>query len=330
MRIHRLFLYSKTESNSNNPACSIDGRQSSSPACNTSSRNLLNSGSKYEFSWCTWNSCSASGYAGGALKFTGTSTKVYVEFCSFTSCSADREGGAIHTSSINTLDVKESLFYKCSSSTEENDHGSGAIWIYDIKQKLSVSQNVFISCTSKASGGASLIQECEENINGADVINSCRYIDCNATNETPDGGAVWIRLNKAFLGLKNCLFSLCNSGFVGGALRHNLDVYSLGCYPIRYCFFNKNTSPSGNDIFFPSLPSDAPCLHCLSTTSRNRIGYYSDSVASNVDLNWLPLTVIYLEVSDPVQNHSSVIAYKNTVPVVSRECLVRKGISVII
>ena len=288
LRNHHIVL-SNSDNNLNDPTCLIDGRQTSSPACNKSSRNTLNTGSTYEFSWCTWNSCSVTNDAGGALKCTGTSTKVYLESCSFISCSAKEKGGAVYTSSIHTLDVKQSLFFKCSTSTTSNDQGSGAIWIYGIQQKLSLLQSDFISCTSKASGGASFIQECKENIKG-DVINNCRYIDCNATNETPDGGAGCIWLNKGLLGLTNCLFSLCNSGFVGGALRHNLDAYSPGSYPIRYCFFNKNTSPSGNDVFFPSLPSDAPCLHCFSTTARNRIGYYSDSVASNVDLNWLPIT----------------------------------------
>ena len=184
--------------------------------------------------------------------------------------------------------MKESFFYTCSTVTLTDNDGSGAIWIYGIQQELSVSKNIFISCTSTSSGGAFIVKDCLNNVKGPDVINNCRYIDCNVTDQTPDGGAVWIWKNNALIGLSDCLFSLCNSGYIAGALRHNLDPYSPGSYPIRYCFFNKNISPSGNDVFFPSLPSDAPCLHCFSTTSENRISYFIAGIPCNTDQNWLP------------------------------------------
>ena len=288
MSNYHIFL-SNSDSNLNDPACLIDGRQTSSPACNTLSRNILKNGSKYEFSLCIWRSCSASNDTGGALKCIGTATKLYLESCSFTSCSADREGGAIHTSSIHTLDVKDSLFYACSSSTEENDKGSGAIWIYGIQQTLSISQSSFISCTSKASGGAFKVNGCSAQVQGISTINNCRFISCKATDTSPDGGAVWIRVNDGLIGILNCLFSLCYSGMYGGAIKNNQD-HSSRNYPIRYCFFNKNSVPSngyGNDIYFIVF-SEVACLHCFSTTTKNRIGYVSGNTNVNTDVNWLP------------------------------------------
>ena len=100
---HLVFL--SNSGNQNDPECIIDGHKASSPSCNTSSHNTLNTGSTYEFSCCIWNSCSASGDSGGALKCTGANTQVYIESCSFISCYAKEKGGAIHTSSIHTLDV---------------------------------------------------------------------------------------------------------------------------------------------------------------------------------------------------------------------------------
>ena len=286
MRNNLPFLYA-SNNNPNNPTCLIDGVQATTSACHTSSHNILSNGSKYEFSWCTWTSCTASSDAGGALKCTGIGTKVYLESCTFLSCSSEREGGAIHTSSIHTLDAKHSFFHKCSTSTKENDEGSGAMWINGIKQILSVSDNSFISCTSKASGGAFIVKDCTENIQG-EVIRNCRYIDCNATDTSPDGGAIWIWTNDKLLGLKNCLFSVCNSGQDGGAVKHTLYKYEEKSFPLRYCFFNKNKAPNGNDIFFNSLPADAPCLHCFSTSDSKRVSHYVGSDRSSLDPNWLP------------------------------------------
>ena len=211
-----------------------------------------------------------------------------IKKCCFNSCSADAEGGAIHTSSIRTLDVTESLFRHCSSTVAYNDHGSGAIWIYGIHQKLSILNNCFISCTSKSSGGAFLIQDCTSQVTG-ELINSCRFLDCNATDETPDGGAVCIWTNSVLIRIVSSLFSTCFSGDNGGAIRHRLNGYSTQSYPVRYCFFNKNLAPLGNDIYFDYIPSDAPCLYCFSTTQENRIGYYSNNDYHFDKDAWLPL-----------------------------------------
>ena len=116
----------------------------------------LSNGCKYTFNLCTWNSCGASRDAGGALKCTGTATKLYLESCSFTSYSPEREGGTIHASSIHTLNVKKSLFSTCSTSPTTNNQGSGTIWIYKLHHKLSLSAYSLISCVIRTPRGAFL------------------------------------------------------------------------------------------------------------------------------------------------------------------------------
>ena len=245
------------------------------------------------FSSCNWNSCSAPNDSGSAIQCTGSEIVLTVEKCFFISCSSDREGGAIHTSSIHTLDVKESFFYKCSTSTTSDNHGSGAIWIYGIQQKLSIVNNDFISCTSTASGGAFIVWKCFDNIKG-ETISSCRYIDCNATDTTPDGGAVWIWDNSELIGVSECLFSICNS-YYGGGLDHYLSNYDSGTYPIRFCFFNKNVGDCGNDVhlFLLNTQKGSPFLQCFSTTEELRIGYLDQSSNGVYDITiqnaWLPL-----------------------------------------
>ena len=291
MRKNRIFLHSNIDNNLNTPTCLIDGRQAIYPTCNTSSRNVLTGSSKYEFNWCIWNSCTASTDSGGALKCTGANTQVYIESCSFISCYAKEKGGAIHTSSIHTLDAKHSFFHKCSTTTTSDNDGSGALWAVTIQKRISLSANAFISCTSKASSGAFCIHDCNSVTDGVDVIDSCRCIDCNATDTSPDAGAVWIGSSNKLIRLTSCLFSKChaftNDGN-GGALRHTLSGYYPRSYPIRFCFFNQNTSPLGNDIYLPNFPSDAPCLHCFSLSASGRVGFYDGTVWDRADFNWLP------------------------------------------
>ena len=277
-------------------SCAVTG--TSVTGCTNSSPNystLRTISRSTTFTSCKWSSCTASRDSGSAIKCTGANTILIINECHFYSCSAYQQGGAIHTSSFHTLDVNGSFFLKCSSSIYETDNfGSGAIWIYGIQQKLSISNNLFVSCTSKASGGASIIQECSSNIRGAEVINNCRYIDCNVTDQSPDGGAVWISTNENLIGFMNCLFSMCNSGKYGGALRHECSEFESNSYPILYCFFNKNKGIYGNDLFVPSIPSDDACLYCFSTSNPGRIGYYGSSNPLTIDLDWLPLGDISL------------------------------------
>ena len=248
----------------------------------------------YSFINCHWTSCSVPGDAGAAIKCASSNSLLTVTGCSFSFCTAPHQGGAIHTFGLHTLDVKESFFYRCSTNTISDNQGSGAVWINTIQQRLCVSENSFISCTSKASGGAFILWKCHANIKGAEVINNCRYIDCNATDETPDGGAVWICNNSQLIGFTNCFFSLCNAltGY-GGSFRHEGSAYQPQSFPIRYCFFNNNRGTYGNDVYLNFSPSDPPLLHCFSTTDTNRFTFWD--VTSNRLCNpenqndWLPL-----------------------------------------
>ena len=124
------------------------------------------------------------------------------------------------------------------------------------------------------------------------MINNCRYIDCNATDTSPDGGTMLIWDNEELIQLSNCLFSICNSGKYGGAIDHSLSHYQSERYPIRYCFFKNNTGIYGNDIYIAFLPSDDVCLHCYSNSESHRVGYWNNTYASSTDSNWLPQTPI--------------------------------------
>ena len=285
--------------------------ESSVTDCSTPSTELtdLHSLTKsMNFISCKWRSCDTGG-AGAALHCTGSDTVLTIKKCSFISCSADHEGGAIHTSSIHTLDVKESFFYKCSTSTTGNDGGSGAIKIQGIQHTLSLLQTDFISCISKASGGASIIQGCSSSEKGS-VIRNCRYIDCNATDTSPDGGAVWIRSNSALLAVSSCHFILCtvsgSGGDGGGGVDYWLPSYADDDYAVSYCLFHKNDAVGlpGKDISLLYSQSN-PIFHSLTTSpGENRVSPQHWDEGKKQD-DWLPL-VLLLHVSAKSTNLSRI------------------------
>ena len=203
--------------------------------------------------------------------------------------------------------MTQSFFYKCSTDTLTDNDGSGAIWIFGITNTLSITNNFFLSCTAKASAGAFRINSCTNKIKGPQIINNCRFIDCNATKTTPDGGAVWVRANSELIGLTDCLFSVCNSGDNGGAFRINYIVGKSALNLIHFCFFNKNTAPHGNDVSFASFEpnnNEPVCKHCFSTSNSKLIGYYLNAVWYMTDVNWLPqgtLEIIVAPATAPVR-----------------------------
>ena len=260
--------------------------------CLSVSRQRVTSATSFTFKKCIFNSLSdtSGDGGGGAIYYSSPSIETYtsllVASCSFSECSA-LDGGALYLSTLSTFELQNSLFYKCSSTLDIYEHGGGSVWITNIQQQLSLLENDFISSTCLASGGGVLIQECSALISSSSVLLSCRFVDCTATDASPDGGGVCIWNNSQTIGISTCLFSLCNSDDDGGAIRHKLDDYEADSFPIRFCFFDKNTANSGNDIQFNILPSDAPCLYCFSPSESPRVGTYGE-IYYNTDYSWLP------------------------------------------
>ena len=64
---------------------------------------------------------------GPVIKGVGCETILTAEKCSFIFFAEDHQGWSIHTSSIHTLDLKESGFYECStiSCNENNNFSQG-------------------------------------------------------------------------------------------------------------------------------------------------------------------------------------------------------------
>ena len=281
--------------NENTPLCTINAIPATSDQCKINQRNILSQNSAYKFTFCSFSHLAGGNTNGGAITFTSTvqktSSSLEVSYTTFSDCSAN-EGGAIHASTIQKITVTQSLFLRCSSSNTADNTGGGGINIDNIKITLSISNNNFISCTAKASGGCICIRSCSANTKKIDAINSCRFINCHATDTLPDGAGVCVWGTEELIGVMSSLFSLCSTSF-GGALFYYLYNYRKSAFPIRYCFLNANTGTFGSDLaiwnYLPKTEADdyALLFHCFSTSASYRIGYYYNQIWSKTDANWL-------------------------------------------
>ena len=145
------------------------------------------------------------------------------------------------------------------------------------------------------------IPSCSTLINGASAISSCVFVDCNATDKSPDGGGICIWFDTKMIGIADCLLSFCHTNDDGGAIRYDFVGYIKKSFPLRFCFFNDNSvvrNANGNDVAISSFAPEADdpvFLHCFSNSEQNRIAYQTTDGWSMDDYDWLPLgTVIHM------------------------------------
>ncbi|KAK2956345.1 hypothetical protein BLNAU_8712 [Blattamonas nauphoetae] len=108
-----------------------------------------------DFTDCTFKQCGRGARFGGALLMSSASIIVQVKQCSFQSCSASQEGGAICCGSYansNTFTLQDSSFIGCSSSI------AGSVQL--LNRKHSVSGCVFYDSQSEYSAGALRLIDC--------------------------------------------------------------------------------------------------------------------------------------------------------------------------
>ena len=291
MRKYTLSSFLQTQYNSNTPTCLKDITPLTQNNECVSSRHDLTEEVSYKFTFCSFSQLCGESDNGGAISCTGssiqTSTSLLVASCSFSECSAP-DGGAIYTSTLSSFELQNSFFFDCSSTYNSSNHGGGSVWISAIQHQLVLCTNEFTSSTCKGSGGGVLIEQCSDTIYGAEIIHGCKFLDCNATDQSPDGGGVCVWNNLKTIGLCCCLFSSCHSAEDGGAIRHDINGYEPNSYPIRFCFFERNAAMYGNDIYFSYALSESPCFHCFSTATEQSICYSTGDYNYNFD-DWLPI-----------------------------------------
>ena len=258
---------------------------------------IITSASPYSFISCSWDGCL--GEPAGAISCFQSGASLTISGCTFLHCYStsfenpepheEYNGGAICVVGITACTVSSSSFIKCCAPQTGNDNGgSGGIYGYDIKTTISLSFLDFISCFTGTSAAGAYFESIKASAVGPQTVINCRFIDCKAEGNTPDGGGFTCWNSDYTMGCSNSLFMWCSAGSGGGidfTFNQNPDSH-----PIRFCFFRDNVAPFGNDIRLRNYTSSNPnpLLHCFSTTQefRDNIVYIDASRCYND--NWLP------------------------------------------
>ena len=274
-----------------------DANRASEERCTFSSHVTPSESGIVSFLNCDFLSCVVSGN-GGAISFSQKETgKLGISHCTFDHCSATAPddngygGGAIYSNCVYSTSISNSAFISCSCYKPNGKVGGdgGGITINGSISYPFVTQCSFFFCHADDDGGALAIWYSSGN-SPQFLCDGCIFITNSATPSTDAGGGSLLLFANA--GNHACTDSLFSNstGIDGGAFYLHCSSYPQNALPVRFCFFNNNTSSHGNDVFIPwiTLNNNNPLFqHCFSTSPQNRIGYFVSRYGS-FDLNWLP------------------------------------------
>ena len=272
-----------------NSACSpspIEDQQVSNENC------TYYSGS-HTFINCSWDNAESIN-TGCAIYFLlyspDSSASLNIKRCSFFHChsSGTVAGGAIHVQYIHSITISASVFYDCSCGSYESFEG-GAILLSYINSQTSIKDCLFLFCESPDDGGACGIYYCDSSL--LYTVDSCCYIQCKGIEDgNSQGGGIMFFQNPGNQASTNCLFSKLEA-YYGGAIYLNLPNYIPNSFPVKFCFFNKNsklTTGYGNDACFYELTPnnhDAMFEHSFSTSDSYRVGYFDNNHWDRTDVD---------------------------------------------
>ena len=251
----------------------------------------------FVFDSCLFRNCKAD-YGGGIyLNMSNSHVSLTVSKGEFYSCKADPyRGGGIYAEGMGEVTIQESLFYSCVAEAA-GDYGGGGIEIAFVHKPPRIEATAFILCTSGNDGSGLGIWNAMEF--QKTCVKVCRFIECEGNDPSSSGGGgmlVWE--SQAAIGCSECLFSKCNSAFVGGAFAYY--IIAQGSFVERplvsFCFYNENAAQEncGNDAYFVEWIPNDPFLHSFSTSNSWRVTYvsqfgyiYRPGTYQNADI-WLP------------------------------------------
>ena len=265
VRQHPSYVFSSSSSGNSCTSSSYDGCAFNSPT-----RPSLST-------ITTFTSCNFTGFTysnhGGAISCTGSSTKLYINQCSFKSCvSSAGHGGAIYADRMLSFSVEWTLFFSCNSSTKQ---GGGIYFISSYCFPL-VSDTTFISCYAQNSpnsdnfdDGGGLVITCSLPSSQLHyIIQSSRFLSCGCNDF---GGGGYIVLNSSRTGCQNCLFSGCKCSTAEG-IRFSLGTADANVL-LLFCFFSCSTSsnpPTDVAINYYDATFTTLIFHSFSTKSASR------------------------------------------------------------
>ena len=142
----------------------ISGRRTTSNTeCVDNKHNSLSSGTSHSIFHADFLLTSSYSGSGGAISLNGgskkSSTSLSVNECTFTSIQCTGQGGAIYVTSVNSAEIRNSLFNSCKTSLTTG-HGGGGIYVSSVNAPL-VSDTSLTNCDSPNDGGGVIIYACK-------------------------------------------------------------------------------------------------------------------------------------------------------------------------
>ena len=255
---------------------------------------VLDHSSTHNFISCLWRNCLAA--LGGAISFRSlTESSLIMNKCTFYSCGSSSSsvwtdgGGAISAFNVRSVSLSGCLFVSCSHTSGSG----GGINMYTILHQAYINYCVFISCSAWDDGGCAAIWDSKALDNPIACLN-CRFIKGTAKGSGSGSGGHLIFFNTYYIACSNCLFSDSEADL--GAFYFLYSSYCSGKYPLIFSFFNNNSAAKhGNDAALDNYaPNDNNplFLHCASTSSPNRVGFWYNNRWDKTDVIWLPLNNI--------------------------------------
>ncbi len=188
------------------------------------------SGTNLNVNNCKFTNVHASSY-GGAIEAHGT-TNLNVLKCDFTNCYSTKDnGGAIHTDSINTVNVLNSSFVDNSVV-----NCGGAIDVYN-SNNLDIFNCNFTDCTAGQDGGAVF----NTNTFNVNVI-GCNFDSCKSNGFA---GSLRIVNSKNKVNISDCSFSNSYCNLEGGSIYcKEINDLAISCCD----FLNSSSNLTGGAI----------------------------------------------------------------------------------
>ncbi|KAK2954325.1 hypothetical protein BLNAU_10657 [Blattamonas nauphoetae] len=262
--------------NSSFVSCLLDATNENKPF--KTHTNLTTAHSLFTFKFCTFKGCSASN--GGAILCQNIKVNLNIESCSFDSCSANGNGGAIYISppsgQTNKLTLRSSSFMLCSAKY------FACLRMY-YPSVSTISECVFIDSEVEQFGGALGLDEWDPVTKGG-AISNCLFQNCKQTDATSayGGGAMFLQQCPS-VQLSSLLFDDCSAAKGRGhAIYFSSSTYpTLASMSISNCASSSKHSTSlvyvswtGKD--FTNLLNQSPTTITLTDFSVEVAGTTAD------------------------------------------------------
>ncbi|KAH7817682.1 uncharacterized protein MONOS_10844 [Monocercomonoides exilis] len=258
----------------------------------------------------TFTGCRADEGKGGALFVKSSEVSLNVMRCSFTSCYALSNGGAIHADPVKSVIIVESLFLNNSA-----ENGGGSYYVHNNYDGLLLTGCMFKANQVGKDGRGSAINYNDYTTRpfggciGADDGNGAQaqIMDCQFVNCTNKGsfGALMSWSHTAYYAMRSCQFVKCTSEREGGAIRHHI-VQCPGNQMNKKMFFFMLfhecscidiESPFGHDMCIHQTYPDVnvtpgPLKECYSTNTNEKRFYWSTT--GKYESDWLPTSKVQI------------------------------------